>query len=828
MNKFIISFILIPAIFSFTSTNFEDLTLDNVNKVSESETADSKNSILVLGSYSISWLSYPSYVEGLNNIFGYTDFDLTYEFMNTKEIAYSDDYIDFLDEYYNNIYDVGEFDAVISLDDDALNYALTNKENEDSFLYDTPIFFAGVNDIEYAETAKQQADVYGISEYFDYVAFIRDTLEILPNTEVINYITDSTSTGQGLSAAFESAIAEIGTFATVNVINSSELTYEELGNSIAGIPQNEATYLLACNFDGEGNYYNRSDQSKLIEEFSNSPVFSNNYPLNIEDNPYTGYIDYDYVTAAEIIATDVESMLSGSSDLVSFEREKNLCGYVYDQVWLDYYELEFDHLPQNVTLINESIDFFDEDSSAYKTIAIVAPIVIIFIFSLMYLYFRNRNDNKRLKETINSVKFNSKHDYLTGLLEGELFFIDADELMKQNRKFATIVVDVDNMQNINSFYGRSYGDEVIKSVANKLEKVCGDTCKIYRHGGDKLVVIYEFIEENELTSFVNVLESSGINIYVKEGSNFYISTTIGISVFPKNFQEKQTSADMIDQAFVAMRIGKQKGKKRIEYFDDALQGGKKKSEIYSMLIDSINEDKFELFYQPIVNLKTGEVQKYEALLRIKDNRISPAVFIPIAEETGLILRIGRTVLEIAAQFVTEMNAMNVYKRISTNFSFNQFSDYGYIDFFKKVIKEKQISMTDLDIELTESVLLKVSKEKFQFFNFFSDSNIELSLDDFGTGFSSLNNLFSIPISVVKIDKGLGESLCKNEESSKILIDFFHKAGLLVVIEGIETRQQVEVMKRCNADFIQGYYFSKPLPKEETLKNLQINYMDKII
>jgi len=828
MNKYIISFLLIPAIFSFNSSNLENSRMENIQKVSESAVTNDKDSILVLGSYSIGWASYPAYIKGLTNVLGYTNYDITYEFMNTKKTEYDDEYIEFLDGYYNDIYDVNAFDVIITLDDDALNYALTNKENENSFLYDTPIFFAGVNDLAFADTARLQPDVYGVSEFLNFETFIKNTLEILPNTEVVNYITDSTSTGQGLTSAFESALANIGTFDQVNVINSSELTSEGLKDSIAAIPQDEATYLLACNVDAEGNYYNDLARLKLVEDYSQSPVFSSNFPISKEENPYAGYIDYDYLAAAESIATEVKALLDGSLGTVSFVAEEKLCKYVYDQMWLDYYGLDFDNIPSNTTIINKSTYFFADDSVAYKTISIVAPIAIIFIFSLMYLYFRNKNYNKKLKATINLMKFNSKHDYLTGLLEGEIFYTDANELIKQNKKFASMVIDVDNMQNINSFYGRSYGDDVLESVANKLEEVCGDKCRLYRHGGDKFVLVYEFEKDEELVDFVNVLEASDINKYMKEGSNFYISTTVGISIFSNDNQEKQTASDIIDQAFAAMRSGKQRGKKRIEYYDKFMNGGKRKSQLYSTMIEAVNEGGFELVYQPIVNLKTGEVEKYEALLRIQENRISPALFIPIAEETGLILRIGRIVLELAAEFVKEMNDLDVHKKVSTNFSFNQFSDSGYIDYYKKVIKDNQIKITDLDIELTESVLMKISKEKYEFFKFFSDSNIGLSLDDFGTGFSSIGSLFSIPIYIVKIDKGLAESLCKHEESSKILIEFFHKAGLLVVIEGIETKQQVEVMKRCNADFIQGYYFSKPLSKEDTLENLQVNYMDKII
>lgn len=831
MNSIIKSIILIPAILSFGMSDLKtsafSTSQSNENIILERESEN--NSILILGSYSIEWLSYSYYIEGISNVFSYEDYDVTYEFMNTKKIDYTSDYYDFLDGYYNDIYSNGEFDAVITLDDDALDFAMKARQEDGGFMSQLPVLFVGVNNLDFADEARKKENVYGISEIFDYPTYIKNSISLVSDKKVINYITDSSSTGQGLEQAFLNAIEEVGGFEEVKAINSSNLTFDELTDAISAIPQSQATFYLAANFDVDGNYYNLNAQRLLIEDYSNSPVFSNNTPISADTNPYTGYIDYDYVGAAEEIATETISLLNGSDEIFDhIWDESDLCKYVYDEKLMNYYGLEFEEIPQKVSFINQSTELFAYGSSGYKILAIVSPLVVIFIFTLFYLYFRNRGYNKEMNKIIELVKFNAQHDYLTGVKEGYLFDQDVEKMIKKDKKFAILVIDIDNMSDTNSFYGRTYGDEVIKTTVDKISKIDDFDYEIYRIGGDKLGIIYPYEQEDDLNFFVNKLDTSGINKFIKDQSNFYISTTIGISIYPRNLSEDQNYLDLIDKAFIAMKRGKVKGKKEIEYFDDTMVIGKKNSEIYTMLLDAINDDGFEVIYQPIVNLKTGDVAKYEALLRIKENRLSPGIFIPVAEDTGLIGKIGRIVIEKAANFVRKMNEKNVYKHVSTNFSFNQFADTDFISHYRETAKNNNISISDLDIELTESVSMRTSQEKFEFFKFFQENGIQLSLDDFGTGYSSLSSLFSIPISFVKIDKALAESLCENESSSRTLIKFFHRAGLKVIIEGIEEKKQVEVMKRCDADYIQGYYFSKPLSEEDTLKNIHVNYMDKII
>lgn len=831
MKTLLAGLIFLSSLFSFKSGEIANLEQVNSNSEFNSvlkESESSETSIMVLGSYSLNWLSYSYYMEGLSNVFGYSKCDITYEFMNTKEIDYTEDYASFLSEYYNDLYSVGQFDAIVVLDDDSLDFTMDNIDNSNSFLYNTPVFFAGVNDLDFANEARSRENVFGISEIFDYNTFIQNTISLLPNKSAINYITDSTSTGQGLAAAFESTISEIDYIEEVNVINTSELTYSQLTKTISEIPSDEATFYLAANFDAEGNYYSLTAQRSLVRDFAKGPVFSNNAPLDIDDNPYTGYIDYDYVTAAEEIATQLIAFVEEGKDLSNFEwNEEDLCGYVYDQDLMEYHDLEFDEVPENVTFINETKELFEYGSSAYLIAAIVSPLVIIFIAALVYLYFRNKRYNREMKDMIHLVKFNSEHDLLTQLREGELFEGDIKELIKKNDPFAVVVIDVDNMKDINSFYGCSFGDEVIKSVGKKVSSIKGFDFQGYRIGGDEVGLILQRKNEKTLSKFIETLDRISINKFLKKQSVFYISTTVGISLFPENLKEEQTSIDLIDKAYAAVRIGKNKGKKGIEIFDDSLILGKKNSEIYSMLIDAVNRDGFEVIYQPIVDIKSGEVAKYEALLRIKSNRLSPALFIPVAEDTGLIVRIGRIVIEKSASFVRKMNDLNVSRHVSTNFSFKQFSDKDFFDHYIKTAEKEGISIEDLDVELTENVLFKKSEEKYAFFDFFKKHNIPLSLDDFGTGYSSFNSLFSIPISNVKIDKGLSESLCENIESSKKLISYFHQAGLKVVMEGIETKEQVEAIKKIGADYIQGYYFSKPLSEEDTLENIHVNYKDKI-
>jgi len=267
-------------------------------------------------------------------------------------------------------------------------------------------------------------------------------------------------------------------------------------------------------------------------------------------------------------------------------------------------------------------------------------------------------------------------------------------------------------------------------------------------------------------------------------------------------------------ADTAMYSIKHDGRNNYAYYHDEMKKEmNRKIIIEAMLREALQEDGFELFYQPQVDLKTGMIAGFEALLRIKKHQIGADHFIPIAEETGLIIEIGRWVVEeIIRQIVSWREHGLTPKTVAINFSSMQLRDTGYIEHLQKQLNDNQVESKSIEIEITESILLENNQKTIEFLNQLKKIGIRIVLDDFGTGYSSLNYLTYIPVDKIKLDKSINDKYL-NDDNIKVidsLIMLAHSLNLTITAEGIEDWEQFLILQRGDCDQIQGYVFSKAL------------------
>jgi len=303
-----------------------------------------------------------------------------------------------------------------------------------------------------------------------------------------------------------------------------------------------------------------------------------------------------------------------------------------------------------------------------------------------------------------------------------------------------------------------------------------------------------------------------------DGSQIMLHCSIGVSLYPKHSKDVN---QLIMQADLAMYAVKNANKNGHQFFhEEMLKNQIRISEIEDILREALSEDRFDVLYQPMVDVKTGKIAAYEALLRLKDSPVLPSEFIPIAEKNGMIIPIGR--------FVTKkvINQLNFWKEtgmdlvpVSVNFSANQLQDVGYLDFLKEQLDLCQISPKLLEIEITETILMENLQLTMQFLNQLHEMGVAIAIDDFGTGFSSLNYLSFMPVNIVKLDRSLNIKFLEIDKIQvmKSLIALVHSFGLTVVAEGIEEAEHVELLKQFGCDLIQGYYFSRPIPAEDVMQ-----------
>ena len=421
------------------------------------------------------------------------------------------------------------------------------------------------------------------------------------------------------------------------------------------------------------------------------------------------------------------------------------------------------------------------------------------------------------------------HDALTGLPNRSLLLDRLESAIlrgqRNNHMVALLMVDIDNLKLINETLGHHNGDKLIQSVASRLNKSIRDTDTLSRSGGDEFNLVIENIHNLEdigvlASKFSRVIE----HILTIQDQEIHIKASIGVSVFP---QDGGDIGSLLSHADAALYRAKERGGNAYEFYSPDL--GKKANRRLSLennLRKAIEKDHLVVYYQPKVDLLTGIASGMEALVRWdhpEHGIIPPDEFIPIAEETGLIIPLGQQVIEKScAQFKNWQDEGIPVTNISINVSARQFKEQDLVTTLKRVLEQHQLDASNIELELTESTLLKNESNAEEILGQLSDMGIVISIDDFGTGYASLSYLKRLPIDILKIDKSFTDGILHDSDDIAIVNAIYGLArglGLKLVAEGIETQEQLARIKEMGVDFGQGYFWSPPKPAEQYLELL---------
>ncbi|PAB58127.1 EAL domain-containing protein [Anaeromicrobium sediminis] len=439
-------------------------------------------------------------------------------------------------------------------------------------------------------------------------------------------------------------------------------------------------------------------------------------------------------------------------------------------------------------------------------------------------------DITKLKEQEAYIEHLAYNDPLTNLPNRRSFFEKLEESINKRQSGAVILLDLDNFKEINDTLGHVYGDKVLKKVAQELIHIKDEKIFISRFGGDEFLLLIE--GEDNLIQIENYVKKI-INIFkdkqIIEGDKIYISCSMGITLYPL---DSSKISQLLMNADMAMYKVKYAGKNNYMFFNKEMtEKLKEQIQIERILRDAIKEEGFNLLYQPQVCTYTGKIVGFEALLRIKNKRISPGLFIPIAEDNGMIIEIGRWVTKEAINQIRTWKKIGVpIKPIAINFSAKQLNDSNYIAFLKDQLKENNVEAKHIEIEITESIFLDKKEETIVFLNQLKNLGIKIALDDFGTGYSSLSYLTFLPVDKIKLDKSLCDKFLELEHISVMdnIISLAHSLKLEVLAEGIENIEQFKRLKLGGCNYVQGYLFSKPVEVMEVAKIYNDNFLEKII
>jgi len=398
-----------------------------------------------------------------------------------------------------------------------------------------------------------------------------------------------------------------------------------------------------------------------------------------------------------------------------------------------------------------------------------------------------------------------------------------------DEKFAIMFIDLDNFKFINDTMGHAYGDILLQSVAKQLTAHLRDYDMVARFGGDEFVLLMPQIKDNtEVVAVVDKIIKEFSSVFYLDKEEAFITTSIGISMFP---DDGKTVGELLQHADAAMYRAKDAGRGRYCFFTQAMNDELRRHQlITSELRSSLAKQEFSLNYQPLVDPQTGNIKSCEALIRwlpVDGELISPTEFIPVAEQSELINRIGEWVINEACRQRAEWKEMGLLDfRIDINLSGRQFLQNNFMDILERYLAKYHLSASEIGIELTENVLIQAGKNNSSNLNNLNESGMQISIDDFGTGYSSLSCLRRLPVHNLKIDQEFIRDAPRNESDRCIMeaiVAVGHRLGLKVIAEGIETEEQHKLAQEIGCDLGQGFFLHKPMESNKLYTLLARQY-----
>lgn len=496
-------------------------------------------------------------------------------------------------------------------------------------------------------------------------------------------------------------------------------------------------------------------------------------------------------------------------------------------------KISFIYLILGVTWIKTSdllLERLTKDNSVYWTIQTYKGWIYVLI-TMCIIYILIAKKILQLEKAFSEIKKSNRkldilayYDTLSNLPNSAFFKLKVNELIdeknEEKSRFAIAYIDIDDFKNINNTLGHTLGDKLIKYIASILKYQIKGNDFVARFGGDEFTVLLTDIDDNnkicsKIEKLLNILRQP----WTLGNREFYISYSIGIAVYNEHGKD---SNELLKNASTAMFEVKNKGKNGYAFYNNNMEIEiSKKVNLINEMKHAIENNEFMLYYQPIVDLKDNRLLGFEALIRwYHPNKgfIPPMNFIPLSEEIGYIDQISKWVLESAFRQIKEWKENGIDGLlISINISGKLLINDDIVNYISELLSLYKVDGKSIKLELTETAIMTNLEEAIKVLEKLRSMGLQSSLDDFGTGYSSLTYLKKLPINMVKLDKEFINNIFLNNQDRIVVesvIKLIKDLKLEIVAEGIETEEQLNFLKKSKCDFGQGYYFSKPVPKEE--------------
>ena len=773
--------------------------------------------VLFLHSYTPLYYTYDAQISGLKKSLYPKGIEYDIIFLNSNE--YDDADYSLLASYVKQRMASKKYEAVLLGDDMALSFAM---KYQDELFQNTPMVFFGIGDYNLAANAAKNPFMTGFYEtdYLDETVNI--ATKLFPQNKTLVVLRDESTSGKNDVRMFWELKKKYKDYAFID-LDASLLTQTELIYLLESLPSDSMLFYMSCYSDKKGNTYSILSRTSTVVRAADVPIFRNY--IGGENMGILGGIHMD-MEAQCVMAGNVLAKILNGEKISSFPLvEKTPSRTAFDYSLMKKYGLDFSLLPDDVVLYNKPANFIDQYG---KILPSVLMLVITMSLVIIYSKLGKKIAENFIKELQKSkddliereeeLRYQAEYDEVLDIYNRRTITDWLRDTMTDKDVYSVMIIDIDDFKMLNDNYGHSLADSILQYLVAMIRGIGEENnWKIARFGGDEFLIV---IPNMQLTMDCETVKSlfEIIRSPIPLGDEtLAVTASIGASC-----SDGITSPEQhIMNAEGAMYEAKNRGKNGIVIYDDDMK--KKALEeiaIKEKLLRAFDNDGFFMLYQPQIDSKTKQVSGYEALVRMKEPGIYPGQFIPVAERSGWIWRIGRITTELVIkQLASWRDAGQELHPVSVNFSGNQLNDHGYVDFVEDLLKKYDIPPQYLEIEITEGLFLEKSALADDIFKRFKNLGIRLLMDDFGTGYSSLAYLTYIPVDVIKLDKSLVDTYLVDGRDSfiKNIIHLMHDLDKAMIIEGVEEEWQFERLRDFGADTIQGYYFSKPIPANEAIE-----------
>lgn len=804
--------------------------------------------VLLISSYSPNFQNFYQHIEGIKSQFEGENIELDVEFMDTKRFYTDENINNFYKSLKYKVENMDPYDAIIVADDNALNFI---SEYQDELFKKIPIVFMGINNLENAIKASENPYITGVIEN----ASIKETIEIASklNSNATNVIaiTDNTNSGQGELVAYYHEKNEFENLSLYD-IDLSNYDFQEFALKLQEIDEDDIVLLLSVFSDNNNNKVTFNEGLQIVLDNCSQPIY---YPYyqGLGDGIIGGKVisHYEQGSSAASIVKDIFNGKNISNIACIYKSPKK---YIFDYNVIKAYGIDEKLLPKDTLLLNK------KNSVLKKYLGYIVAASLILLFQFILIMVLQTNIIKRKKSEIDLIRSREKlvesneelastneeltasleeirvqdqkihHliycDLLTGLHNRFSIFQIIDNVINYEKNqgiMAVMFLDVDNFKNINDTYGHDIGDEVIKVIGLKLKEYENDEISIGRFGGDEfLIMIKNQTKTQDIIDFVEAIQREFAEQIVGSNITLFLTFSIGIVLFPYNGNNR---SELVKNADLALYKAKDAGRNTYVFYENLMKEDlEQKMFLQRAIKEATKKKEFFLHYQPYVNSKTHKVIGFEALIRWiskEDGYVSPYKLITNAEEMGLILEIGEWVFKEASIFAKKINENRKDKlKVSINVSAVQLMSNEFYERTMEIVKETGVAPELICLEMTETILIESLESSTTVVQKLKEEGFQIALDDFGTGYSSLKYFKDLPVTILKIDKSFVDNITSSVYDRNLInamTNIAHYRGVEVVAEGVETEDQLNILKRHGCDTIQGYLFSKPLSEEDTVK-----------